>query len=164
MRNIGILILSIFVVSCATTKVINNDSKIAEQSAEINKLIHEYLVVTGSKANQDKMINLMADQMKKGFENSINKILARQSFKNSRDKSNAILIMNKTIDSFFNRYKTELRELMPYSEIEKNIYTPILAELFSAEELKSIISFYRSPIGKKRTDSNCLTAYGSVSW
>lgn len=149
MRNIVILIFSIFVVSCATTKVSNYDPKITEQSIEINKLVHEYLVVTGSKANQDKMIDLMSDQMKKGFENSISKALARRSFKNSRDKSNAILILNKTIDSFLNRYKAELRELMPYSEIEKNIYTPILTEHFSAEELKAIISFYSSPIGKK---------------
>lgn len=149
MRTFGLLIFTIFVVSCATTKVIDYDSAIEKQDVEINELIHEYLIVTGAEANQDKMINLMSDQMIKSFGNSISKTIARQSFQSPMDKSNAILVMNKAMDNFFNRYKTELRELMPFSEIEKDIYAPILIDLFSADELKHIISFYSSPIGKK---------------
>jgi uncharacterized protein len=137
-------------MSCAaTTNDITQSQKLGGQNLVIDDLVHEFLVVTGSKKNQEKMISLMTDQMKKAFEHSLNTMIVNQPSLSSTDKADAIMLINKTINNFVTRYRRELKEVMPYSEMEKVVYAPILTDHFSAEELKQMISFYKSPIGEK---------------
>ena len=150
MKNVVVLICVIICMSCAiTTNDITHNSTVPEQNLETEELVHEFLVVTGSKKNQEKLFSIMSEQMKKTFEHSINRMIVNRPSLSSMDKADAIMLTNKAVNNFVTRYRKEIKELMPYSELEKTIYAPILTEHFSYEEFKKMISFYKSPIGKK---------------
>ncbi len=46
-------------------------------------------------------------------------------------------------------YEDFVRELIPYEKVENDIYLPLYKEAFTESEVKELLEFYRSPIGKK---------------
>jgi len=46
-------------------------------------------------------------------------------------------------------YQSYIGEKMPYEEVEKEVYMPLYKETYSHDEVKELVAFYSSPVGKK---------------
>ena len=46
-------------------------------------------------------------------------------------------------------YQRFIAENMPYAQVEQEIYLPLYKETFTHEEVKQLITFYNSDVGKK---------------
>ena len=153
MKAIILLLALILVTACST--VHNRPESINEAIPEKDDayIIHEYLQVTGAKKNLLKFQELMIAQMQNNLERILAERLSNSTFGDQSSRSAAILLVNDAISNFVERFGKEQRQLMPFEDLEKKIIGPIIIKYFSTDELIDLITFYKSPIGKKYIDS-----------
>ena len=146
----AIIIFIVLVLSgCASNIKPGTSHNINTPEIDMETAIDEYLIVTHAKDNQEKIISIMSDQMKKVFEQMTRKSIENRPFKVTENKDLSIQLLNKAMDNFITRYKKELQVIVPFSELEENVYGPVIKKCFSLDELQAIIGFYKSPAGEK---------------
>jgi uncharacterized protein len=112
-------------------------------------IIHEYLEVTGAESNMLKFQKVMLSQMRKNLERVIAERMSRSHIEEPSKRAYFVLKTNEVISNFIAKFEKKQRELMPFEELEKKVIGPIIRKHFTDDELNELISFYKSPIGKK---------------
>lgn len=92
---------------------------------------------------------VMLGQMKNDIERMLAEKMSRIHFDDPSQKAHVALMVNNAISNFVGRFEKAQQELMPYEELEKRIIGPIIRKHFSNEDLHALITFYKSPVGKK---------------
>lgn len=116
-------------------------------------LLRELLVATNLKQITEKMMTAQFDQLEKNFPQLIGPVLPNMTDlpKDMQEK-----IQQKAVAGGIRAMK-RLRELyqqrIDLGAIVEEIYLPIYDKYYSAEELKELVAFYRSPVGKKSIEN-----------
>lgn len=153
MKGIISLLTLLLVMSCSTAQNAAVSKKITTSENDDDRIVHEYLQVTGAKANMLKFREIMLTQMRNNLEKILGEELNSAQFKDQAVRGNAAILVNDAITRFVERYKVEQSKLMPFEDLEQKIIGPIIRKHFSTEELISLISFYKTPLGKKYISS-----------
>lgn len=108
---------------------------------------YEYLRVLHVEENQKETLDIMLAPILNSTLNTVANNMRKQGI--SQGKINAginavrphvIIVKDKLVNNIDN--------IMPFDDVAKNIHHPILSESYSDEELKGIIKFLRTPLGK----------------
>lgn len=68
----------------------------------------------------------------------------------SQEKQSQIKgVMEGARKAFSAKFRAALTERVPYSEIKAKVYYPVYEKHFDTAELRTIVKFYESPVGKK---------------
>jgi uncharacterized protein len=162
MKLIKLIINATFVLilstSCSTSQSNHLAANQPKPGPGSDYMVHEYLQVTGTKANMMRYQKLMLGQMRGTLERLLAEQMNKRHFDDPSKRDQAVLVISESISNVLSRYEKELQELMPFEEVEKRIITPVIRKHFTDDELSALISFYKSPVGKKYVASfNAIT-------
>ncbi len=105
-------------------------------------------VLTGVKNNYAGLNNVIINQMQSGFFQSAEQNISAKSLTEDQRKQVGELLKARFTE-MVKGYQGYISEKMPYESVETDIYLPLYKETYSHEEVKELISFYNSPVGKK---------------
>ncbi|MEM7401521.1 MAG: DUF2059 domain-containing protein [Pseudomonadota bacterium] len=104
--------------------------------------------LTGVKNNYAGLNNVIINQMQVGFFQAADQNINGDSL--SEEQKQQVGEMLKTrFAEMIKGYQTYISEKMPYEQVEQGIYMPLYKETYTHDEVKELITFYNSPVGKK---------------
>lgn len=107
--------------------------------------------LTGVKNNYISLNNVIINQMQAGFFQAADQNLDATSL--SEDQKIQVGEMLKTrFGEMVKGYQNYIGEKMPYATVEAEVYMPLYKETYSHDEVKELVAFYSSPIGKKTVE------------
>jgi len=104
--------------------------------------------LTGVKNNYAGLNNVIVNQMQAGFFQAADQKLDAKSLSEEQKKQVGEMLKSR-FAAMVEGYQNYIKEKMPYDEVEKEIYIPLYKETYTHKEVKELISFYSSPVGKK---------------
>ena len=144
MKKIGFGFLSVLIIMLGVNMAQAQDSISAEKTA----LIKELFEATGGKQNaKDIMSNMIAAQREQS-KGMIDKLTA--DFKTSTPAENAKIakIVDESMERIMTRTQEFLETKFDFDQLVADV-APVYDKHFTADELRDIIAFYRSPTGQK---------------
>ena len=104
--------------------------------------------LTGVKNNYVGLNNVIINQMQAGFFQSADQDINAESLTEEQKKQVGEMLKNR-FGEMVQGYQDYIAEKMPYETIEKEVYMPLYKETYSHDEVKELVTFYDSPVGKK---------------
>lgn len=134
-------VISIFILFwVSTTNAYANDQSSA--------VVKELLLVSGAYEQYKQMTIIMNENMKAGFLQGINNSISNRNIPEEKLKKINNL-SSKYIDDFQAKTDEYIEKAMPWEQLVEKVYAPIYLEHFSEAEIRKVIEFYASDIGKK---------------
>ena len=104
--------------------------------------------LTGVKNNYVGLNNVIINQMQAGFFQAADQNINGDAL--SEEQKQQVGEMLKTrFGEMVKSYQNYISEKMPYEEVEQEIYIPLYKETYTQDEVKELVAFYSSPVGKK---------------
>lgn len=104
--------------------------------------------LTGVKNNYAGLNNVVINQMQAGFFQAADQNLNAASLTEDQKKQVGEMLKNRFSEMVKN-YQGHVNKNMPYVDVEKEVYLPLYKENYSHDEVKELITFYESSVGKK---------------
>ena len=104
--------------------------------------------LTGVKNNYAGLNNVIINQMQTGFFQAADQNLDASALSVEQKKQVGVMLKNR-FGEMVKNYQTYIGEQMPYESVENEVYMPLYKETYSHDEVKELISFYDSAVGKK---------------
>jgi len=115
---------------------------------EGQKAVMELTTLNGAKEQYEKMLTVLSRSMQQGFNQGLMKAVQLHPVpQNKRKKASKIL--QKHFNDFIKQYERHMKKTMTWEGLVKNVYAPLYLKHFTVKEIKDIITFYKSPTGKK---------------
>lgn len=115
------------------------------EDAEYNK----FFSAIGIEAQYNQMINLMISQYQQSYSTGIQTSIKKMSDISEKDKTEIQKVANESLNSFLQKMKVKMNEVMPFQELVKNVYMPTYKKHFTLDEIKEVTKFYEGAVGKK---------------
>ncbi len=143
-KRIGVTILSVlFMLSLAI------GAHAQEISPEKRELIDELIEITEAKEQAEKITDIILLQLEKDYPETIRQIMPPDKLCNKEEQEKCT---EKIVESY-RRISKKFRELYPkrvnLGEVIEEIYYPLYDKYFTENDLRDLIEFYKSPIGRK---------------
>jgi len=110
--------------------------------------LKELFDLTGMKNSYVEMNTAIIQQMQTGFFQAIDRNISVDSYIEEQRQQIGEILKNR-FSEMVKHYEDFVRESIPYEKVENDIYFPLYKETFMESEVKELLEFYRSPIGKK---------------
>lgn len=107
--------------------------------------------LTGVKNNYIGLNNVIINQMQNGFFQAADQNLSAESLTEDQKKQVGEILKTR-FSEMVEAYQGYISEKMPYATVEKEIYMPLYKETYSHDEVKELVAFYSSPVGKKTVE------------
>ncbi len=104
--------------------------------------------LTGVKNNYAGLNNVIINQMQAGFFQAADQNLDAKSLTEDQKKQVGEMLKIR-FSKMVKGYQSYIGEKMPYETVESEVYMPLYKETYSHDEIKELITFYSSPVGKK---------------
>lgn len=104
--------------------------------------------LTGMKNNYAGLNNVIINQMQASFFQTADQKIDITKLSDEQKRQVGELLKNR-FGEMVNGYTEFLAEKMPYKQVENEIYIPLYKETYSHDEIKELVEFYSSPVGKK---------------
>lgn len=114
--------------------------------------LNELFELTGVRNNYVSLNNVILNQMQAGFFQAASENIDGSSLSENQ-KQQAGEILRTRFTGMVKDYETHVRSNMSYEMVAREIYLPLYKETYSVSEVKEVITFYKSPIGKKTIKS-----------
>ncbi len=128
-------------------------------SDEKRKIIKEIAKVTKADVNGKKTFEKMLDMMSGMYPGTINSLLRTDESFSEKEKQAFESQLVKSHQDFTIKFRKRLFNRINIGKyIEQSMY-PLYANIFTADELRDLLKFYKTPTGKKLTSSaSAMTA------
>jgi len=126
-----------------------SEAKITEVKQE---MIRELLAIVGITGMAEKMrdqqsvVELM--RMQPSFHEMLELATAEQADLPEEERQ-LLLARLENFDAFAERYRALFNERLNFSTIIETVYPPLYDKYFSEEELRQMVGFYRTPVGRR---------------
>lgn len=107
--------------------------------------------LTGVQNNYVGLNSVIINQMQAGYFQAADQHIDSESLSEDQKKQVGELLKNRFTE-MVEGYKNYIAEKMPYEAVENEVYIPLYKETYSHDEVKELVAFYSSPIGKKIID------------
>jgi hypothetical protein len=122
---------------------------IAADSTNDDEVYMKFLNAIGIEAQYNQMINLMVTQYQQSFVTGVQTAIKKVNDISEKDKTDIQKVANESMNSFLQKLKVKINEIMPYQDLVSKIYLPVYKKHFTIDEIKEITSFYEKETGKK---------------
>ncbi len=109
--------------------------------------------ITGVVNNYIGLNSQVISQMQGGFLRAADKSIDGTNFSESQKKKAGELLKAR-FATMVKNYEGHIKKSMPYDKVLNEIYMPLYKETYSPADVKELIKFYESPIGKKTLEFN----------
>lgn len=121
---------------------------LAAGNPEAEAAARELIELSGAKAQYQQMLMVMTQSIQTGFSTGLAKALKEKPLAPAQRKQ-AKDILDRHFSRFIGEYQGYLKQTLPWEKLVEEVYLPTYLKHFSAQELKEVITFYRSPTGRK---------------
>jgi hypothetical protein len=104
--------------------------------------------LTGVKNSYAGLNNVIINQMQAGFFQAADQNLDAGNLTEDQKKQVGEMLKNR-FGEMVKAYQSYISKKMPYEAVEKEIYMPLYKETYSHDEVKELITFYDTAVGKK---------------
>lgn len=104
--------------------------------------------LTGVKNNYTGLNNVIINQMQAGYFQAADQNLSAESLTEDQKQQVGEMLKHR-FNEMVKGYQDYIAEKMPYATVEKEVYMPLYKETYSHDEVKELVTFYSSPVGKK---------------
>ena len=143
--RVGAAILAVSVLMLPA----RSDAEVTESKQE---MIRELLTIVGivgmaeQMRDQQSVVELM--QMQPSYHQMMEMATSEQADLSEVDRQ-LLLARLDDFDAFAERFQALFIERLNFSTIIETVYPPLYDKTFSEEELRQMITFYRTPVGRK---------------
>jgi hypothetical protein len=126
-----------------------SEAEVAESKQE---MIRELLTIVGiagmaeQMRDQQSVVELM--QMQPSYHEMMELAASEQTDLSEEDRQ-LLLARLENFDAFAERFRTLFNERLNFTTIIETAYPPLYDKHFSEEELRQMVTFYRTPVGRK---------------
>ena len=113
-----------------------------------NDDLNELFEVTGVINNYISLNTQIIGQMQTGYLQEVDESIDGSKFSIDQKKQ-AGEILKARFATMVKNYEAHVKKTMPYDKVVQEIYLPLYKETYSANDVKALLKFYKSPIGKK---------------
>ncbi len=92
--------------------------------------------------------NQVINQMQTAYLRAADQVIDSSSF-TVEQKKQAGEILKSRFATMVKNYETHVKQAMPYEKVVREVYLPLYKETYSANDVKELLIFYQSPLGKK---------------
>ncbi len=124
----------------------------AELTESKHEMIRELLTIVGVAGMAEQMrdhqsiVELM--RMQPSYPQMMEFAVSEQADLSEQDRQR-LLARLANFDAFAERFRSLFAERLNFSEIIETVYLPIYDKYFSEEELREMLAFYRTPVGRR---------------
>ena len=115
--------------------------------------LKELFELTGVVNNYIGLNTVMINQMQASFFQAAGQNIDAASFSEAQKKQ-AGEILKDRFTQMVRSYEEYVGTAMPYDKVVSEIYIPLYKETYSQSEVKELIVFYSSPVGKKTIETS----------
>ncbi len=140
-----------FLFSAAVISLLCCVASFSQQSIspEKQKLIQEFLEVTGGQKAANEMMEMMMAFQEKEIPKSIASLIENDKELTPAQKKEVEQMALASSERIFKRYREFFTEHVNLGKMVEEITLPIYGENFTESELRDLIAFYRTPAGQK---------------
>jgi len=144
-RTVGVSIL----VASALMQPAKSDAELTESKQQT---IRELLTIVGlagmaeQMRDQQSIVELM--RMRPSYSQMMELAVSEQGDLSERGRQQ-LLARLEDFDAFAERFRALFAERLNFSQIIEAVYPPLYDKYFSEEELRQMLAFYRTPVGRK---------------
>jgi len=144
-RRIGAVVLAVGALMQPATSG-------AELTESKRQAIHELLAIVGvagmdaQMRDQQSILELM--RMRPSYPQMMEFAVSEQTDL-SDEQRQRLLARLMDFDAFAERFRALFAERLDFAQIIETVYPPLYDEYFSEEELREMLAFYRTPVGRK---------------
>jgi len=148
-RRTGVAILAAILAASAWLQPANGEP---EPSESKQALIRELLTIVGvggmteQMRDQQAIVELM--RMRPSYYPMMELAVSEQIDLSDADRQR-LLARLENFDAFAERFRALFVERLNFSTIIETVYPPLYDKTFSEEELRQMVAFYRTPVGRK---------------
>lgn len=123
------------------------------QAGSYNDDLKKLLEISGAVNNYISLNSQVINQMQTGFLRAADQNIDGSTY-NAEQKKQAGEILKARFAEMVKNYETHIKKTMPYDKVVNEIYLPLYKENYSHADVKELIKFYESPLGKKTLEFN----------
>lgn len=144
------LFLTLFLIFCFSTITFSQESqKKVEISPEKKQIIAEIITITEADKQAEQSTKDLMNEMGRLYPGIVDSVLKDYEDISDAEKAKLRKEMLAKQETFNKRFQTRYFELISFKDlIDQTIY-PVYDQLFTEQELKDLLEFYKSPTGKK---------------
>lgn len=117
--------------------------------AQKRESFRKFIVLTGAEAQYNQAIEIFLSNFKDGFERGLKRGLENLEEKDAETYAKATAIAGEAINQYVSNLKEAMATIAPFPELVEEVYYPVFAAQFTAQEFDDLSRFYESPLGKK---------------
>ena len=136
-----LLIFALFIISHSAIADSYDDS------------LRELFELTDVKNNYVTLNTIIINQMQTGFFRAADQTIDGSSMTDDQKKQVGKLLKNRFTE-MVTSYENHVKENMSYEQVEKEIFIPLYKENYTESEVKELIAFYKTPVGKKSVEAS----------
>jgi hypothetical protein len=150
MRNTR-TIVTIFLISFAPLQAFGSPPG-QEIKAEKRGLIKELFDVTRAGLLSQNATDAMLNQLEKNMPQLAAQVIDSAPALKPKRRAELQKVMDETRTRMLRRMRDLMHEKMNLAEITEQMFYPLYDKYFNEDELRGLISFYKSPVGQKSLD------------
>jgi hypothetical protein len=134
--------------------VMQSGPGLAAESAGTSE-VKQLIELTGGQRQYQQITAIMTRGIQTSFSAGLARALKEHPISPTQ-RARAKGILDRNFSRFIQAFQQEMQRSMPWENLVRDVYTPVYLKHFTAEELREIIAFYRSPTGQKFAARNPL--------
>lgn len=115
--------------------------------------LKELFVLTGIKNNYLTANTFILNRMQRGFLQAADENISADGY-TEEQKQKAGQILKDRFNLMVKNYETHVAKVMSYQKVVEEVYIPLYKEVYTNDDVKELLVFYRSPIGQKLLESS----------
>lgn len=121
----------------------------AVPDAHKRESFRRFIVLMGAEAQYHQAIEIFLSNFKDGFERGLKKGLENLEENDAETYAKATAIAGEAINQYVSSLKEAMATIAPFPELVEEVYYPVFAAQFTAQEFDDLSRFYESPLGRK---------------
>ncbi|MFK8027332.1 MAG: DUF2059 domain-containing protein [Gammaproteobacteria bacterium] len=123
------------------------------QAGSYNDDLKKLFEISGVVNNYISLNSQVISQMQTGFLRAADQSIDGSTYSDAQKKQ-AGEILKARFSEMVKNYEEHIKKSMPYDKVVNEIYLPLYKEAYSHTDVKELIKFYESPLGKKTLEFN----------
>lgn len=117
--------------------------------AQKRESFRRFIALMGAEAQYHQAIDIFLSNFKDGFERGLKRGLENLGEKDAETFAKATALASEAINQYVSKLKEAMATIAPFPELVEEVYYPVFASQFTAQDFDDLSRFYESPLGKK---------------
>lgn len=110
--------------------------------------VRELLQLSDAEQQYSQLLSVMTRSIQASFSAGLAETLQQRPVQ-SPQRQKAKEILDRNFSQFISSFQAEMKRIMPWEKLVRDVYAPVYLRHFSRRELQDVVTFFRSPTGRK---------------